>query len=53
MMAGNMPNGTGPEDQSDKDNPGGETLNPSGVSTDAPAEGGEESEPKQPGSPQG
>jgi hypothetical protein len=52
MMA-STPNRTGPDDQSDRENPGGETLNPTGVSTDDPAEGDEEADPKQPGSPQG
>ena len=48
-----QPNGTGPDDQQDRDNPGGETLNPAGVSNDEPAEGDEDAAPKQPGSPQG
>lgn len=43
---------TGP-DLSDRENPGDETLNPTGVSTDEPAEGDDDVVPKQPGSPQG
>jgi hypothetical protein len=52
MMA-STPNRTGPDDKADRENPGDQTLNPSGVSTDEPAEGNEEAAPKQPGSPQG
>jgi hypothetical protein len=43
---------SGPNTQ-DRENPGDETLNPAGTSTDAPAEGDEDADPRQPGSPQG
>lgn len=49
-MASQPPSGPTPQD---RENTGDETLNPSGVSTDAPAEGDEAADPAQPGSPQG
>ena len=42
----------GPDTQ-DRDEPGDTQTNPAGVSTDQPAEGGEQANPKQPGSPEG
>lgn len=49
-MASQPPSGP---DTEDRENPGDETLNPAGVSTDQPAEGSDDAAPKQPGSPQG
>lgn len=43
---------TGPDAQ-DRDQPGSTSPNPSGVSTDAPAEGGDDTPAEQPGSPRG
>ena len=43
---------TGPDTQ-DREEPGTTSTNPTGASTDAPAEGGDNAPPKQPGSPQG
>ena len=37
----------------DRENPGSNQTNPAGASTDAPAEGGDDAPPKQPGSPEG
>ena len=42
----------GPDTQ-DRDEPGDTQTNPSGVSTDEPAEGADDAAPKQPGSAQG
>jgi hypothetical protein len=43
---------TGP-DQDERENPGSSQPNPTGVSTEQPAEGSDGADPKQPGSPQG
>jgi len=43
---------TGP-DTEDRENPGSTQTNPAGASSDAPAEGGDDVPPEQPGSPQG
>lgn len=43
---------TGP-DTEDRENPGSNQTNPAGASTGAPAEGGDDTSPKQPGSPEG
>ena len=43
---------TGP-DAEDREDPGSTQTNPAGVSSEAPAEGGDDVPPEQPGSPQG
>ena len=43
---------TGPDAQ-DREDPGSVQTNPAGASGDAPAEGGDDAPPKQPGSPEG
>nr|WP_227698738.1 hypothetical protein [Sphingomonas hengshuiensis] len=43
---------TGPDTQ-DREEPGSTSTNPGGVSTDAPAEGADDTPGEQPGSPQG
>jgi hypothetical protein len=43
---------TGP-DEEDRKNPGSEQINPTGRSSDAPAEGADDAPSKQPGSPEG
>ena len=43
---------TGPDTQ-DREEPGSTSTNPAGASTDAPAEGGDDTPPEQPGSPEG
>ncbi len=43
---------TGPDEQ-DRENPGTTRTNPAGTSTDAPAEGGDDTPSQQPGSPEG
>lgn len=49
-MASQPPSGP---DTQEREEPGDNTLNPAGVSTEQPAEGDEDSDPRQPGSPQG
>lgn len=46
------PSPNGPDEQ-EREQPGNDGPNPTGVSTDQPAEGDEDSAPRQPGSPQG
>lgn len=43
---------TGP-DTEDREAPGSTQTNPAGASTDAPAEGGDDAPPREPGSPEG
>ena len=47
-MAGNMPNSTGPDDQEDQKNPGGDTINPTGVSVASPPKGDEAEDVEKP-----
>ena len=46
------PQQTGPDTQ-DRDEPGDTQTNPAGVSTDQPAEGGDDAPAERPGSPEG